>query len=191
MNIQKLKIHIIILILVTISLTSCKTKYVNTIVGCDYNKENDRTDYFVLPYGSVSIPGKWDKAHYRSSSKQQFFKNSDSVTIAVAFTVCNKFEFNTDNSKHGHEFVTEHYEWDSEYFVKNYGMTREVLERDSIENYIIWRFFGMLNEKAVDTYLLFGEKNCYVTIFTIFEINKWSQKQKIDFLKSLYIQEKE
>jgi len=51
----------------------CASQKVNVIEGYDYKEKDNQTSYFVLPYGSVSIPGKWNKDHYNSVSHQQFF----------------------------------------------------------------------------------------------------------------------
>jgi len=61
-------------ILIITFLTSCVTqRECTTIVGCNYDKNKDKTDYIILPYGTVSIPGKWEKTNYNSVSRQQFF----------------------------------------------------------------------------------------------------------------------
>ncbi|MDL2297364.1 hypothetical protein LJC68_10015, partial [Bacteroidales bacterium OttesenSCG-928-B11] len=168
-------------------LSACKTQYVSTIVGGDYDKSKNQTDYFVLPYGSVSIPGKWEKTNYNSVSRQQFFQNTDSIIIAVSFGPCNKYEFNRDNSKKGFDFVTAFYEWDSEYFESNYRLNREKIESNEKENFIIWRVFGENNNIYWDTYFLFGEKNGYANSFSIMKTDKWTKEEKMYFLKKIYL----
>lgn len=42
----------------------------STIVGAEYNQYKNITEYFVFPYGEVSLPGKWSEAE-----KIQFLKN--------------------------------------------------------------------------------------------------------------------
>lgn len=181
---KKYSTHLTILLIFI--LTSCATQKVSTIVGYDYDEQKNQTDYFVFPYGNVLIPGKWEKSNYNSTSRQQFFRNKDSVIIAIAFAPCNKFEFNVDNSKTGFEFVKSYYEWDSQYFVKNNELSRELIEQDSINNYIIWRLNGFINGEEIDNYFLFGEKNCFVSNYSVLETDKWTVKEKIEFLKNLY-----
>ena len=160
-------------------LISCASNKTSTIVGFDYNEKDNTTDYFVFPFGSVTIPGKWNKTNYNSISRQQFFKNSDSVTIAIAFVPCDKFEFNIDKSKTDFEFIKAYYDWDSHFFVSQHGLESKVLEMDSTNNYIIWKLWGKLNDEKIENYFLFGEKNCFVSNFSILSTNKWSEKEKI------------
>ena len=177
------------LIVVILFLSSCATHKVSTLVGYDYDAKSNKTDYFILPYGSISIPGKWEKSNYNSISRQQFFKNEDSVTIAIAFGPCNKFEFNADNPKVGYEFVKAYYEWDSQYFVGKLGLGRKIIESDSLNSYLIWNLFGASNDLKVDTYFLFSDNNCYVKSFSVLETDKWTASQKVEFLKNLYRKE--
>ena len=171
----------------TIFLTCCTTQRTTTLVGCDYDKNKNQTNYFVFPYGSVSIFGEWIQTSYNQSAKQQFFQNSDSITISVSFGPCNKYEFNKDNSKKGFEFVTAHYEWDSEYFVSNYRLNEEKIESNEKDNFIIWRTFGENNNTYWDTYFLFGEKKGFVSTFAIMKTDKWTKEEKVAFLKGMYL----
>jgi len=77
-------------------LYGCASQSVSTIVGCDYDESKNQTTYFVLPFGSVSIHGKWEKTHYNNVSGQQFFTNGDSISIAIAFNRFDKYEFNAE-----------------------------------------------------------------------------------------------
>ncbi|MDR1113030.1 MAG: hypothetical protein LBL18_04640 [Bacteroidales bacterium] len=142
----------------------------------------------VFPYGAVAIPGKWKRTIYNSAARQQFFDNSDSITIAIAFGQYTKFEFNKNGSKKGYDFVKAFYEWDSEYFSTTYNLDIELIEADSINNLIIWRVYGNYNDSYWNTYFLFGEKNGFVKNFAIMSAKKWTIEQKIDFLKNMYLQ---
>ena len=177
------------ILIVIVFLTSCATQRESVIVGCDYNKKTNTTDYFVFPYGSVSLPGKWEKTGYNSNSHQQFFKNPDSVVIAVAFGTYDKYEFNKDKSKKGLDFLLAYYAWDSEYFVETFGLKRALIEKDSVNNFLIYKVFG--GNKNIDTYFLLGEKNGFVTNFSIMNTDKWNEKYKIDFLKINHIMKRE
>lgn len=184
--INKISNPIILLILI---LTGCTSQRVSTIVGGDYDESKNQTEYFVLPYGSVSIPGKWEKSNYNSISGQQFFTNKDSVRIAIAFNRFDKYEFNTDGSKKGYEFVKEFYEWDSKYFVDSYGLQRRVLENDSINNFILYQIHGSAKGAKFDSYFLIGEKKGNVSNFSISVTNTWNEDKKKSFLKELYIKD--
>ena len=175
-----------LLLFAAVICTNCATQKASTITGGEYDENKNQTSYFVLPFGSAFIPGKWIKTKYNNVSNQQFFKNSDSITIAVAFNPVNKYEFNTDNSKKGFEFVKAFYEWDSQYFVNTNKLNREKIEDDENQHYIVWRVFGENNETAYDTYFLFGEKNGYARNFSIMKTNKWNREEKIKVLKEMY-----
>jgi len=166
---------------------SCATQRTTTIVSCNYDEKKNQTDYMVFPYGSVVISGEWAQTHYNQTARQQFFQNSDSIIISVAFSPCNRYEFNQNNSKKGFEFVTAFYEWDSEYFVDNYRLNQEKIESNEKENFIIWRAFGENNNTYWDTYFLFGEKNGFASNFAIMTTDKWTQEQKVAFLKKMYL----
>ncbi|MCK9447536.1 MAG: hypothetical protein M0Q41_01020 [Bacteroidales bacterium] len=176
-------------LLTTLILTGCVSQRVSTIVGCDYDKSKNQTNYFVLPFGSVSIPGKWEKANYNYVSGQQFFINNDSIRIAIAFNRFDKYEFNAGDLKKGYDFVNAFYEWDSKFFVDSYGLQRNSIENDSINNYILNQIYGFINDAKVDTYFLVGEKNGIVNNFSIMTTDKWAENKKVDFLKGLYIKD--
>jgi len=188
-NIDKYKIYLPILIIIL--LTNCATQKVSTIVGYDYDEKTNQTDYFVLPYGTVSIPGKWKKTNYNSISHQQFFKNADSIIIAVAFGPYDKYEFNADKSKKGIDFALAYYEWDSKYFVETHGLKRKLIEKDSIRNFVIYKIYGNNEKGKFDTYFLVGEKNGFFSNFSVMATDKWTENYKIDFLKRLFVTEKE
>ena len=169
---------------ILILLTGCGSskQATSTIVGGDYDAAKNVTEYFVFPYGSVSLPGKWDKWKYDQSSRQQFFRNEESVTVAVSFGPCNKYEFNKDGALKGYDFVEAFYKWDSDYFVSN-GLESKLLETDKSKPYLIYRVFG----KGFDTYILLGEKNGNASNFSIQVTDKWTEAQKIQFLKTLFL----
>ncbi|MCD4819612.1 MAG: hypothetical protein K8S23_13065 [Candidatus Cloacimonetes bacterium] len=142
-----------LLLIIVFIVASCATNKTCTIVGYDYDDKTDKTDYFVVPYGTVSIPGKWNKSNYNSSSRQQFFNNTDSVTISLSLDSCNEFEFNANKTITGFEFVKSYYEWDSQFFIENFGLINKLLEQDPEKNYIIWRLQGKFNDENIDKYI--------------------------------------
>ena len=172
----------IILFAAVVSFISCGSakQATSTIVGGDYDAKKNTTEYFVFPYGQVSIPGKWEKTSYNRVSRQQFFRNDESVNIAVSFGPYDKYEFNMDGSLKGYEFVEAYYEWESKYFVSN-GLECKILETDKANKHILFRVFG----NGFDTYILICEKNGFVSNFSINATDKWTEQQKVDFLKSL------
>jgi hypothetical protein len=187
MGLKKLKTAFIVIMLLAFAGCVMQQQRVSVITGGEYNKEKDLTNYFVLPYGAVSIPGKWEKDHYNSVSFQQFFKNKDSVSLAVAFGACTQYEFNTNGALKGFKFVKAFYTWDTDYFVSKYGLQRSVIEQDSINNYMIYRVYGKTGQTSFDTYFLLGEKNGNSNSFSISITDKWTEEEKITFLRNLFL----
>jgi len=175
-------IKAIFLLAVVASFISCGSanRAISTIIGGDYNAKTNTTEYFVIPLGQVSIPGKWEKTSFDRVSRQQFFSNDESIDIAVSFAPCDHFEFNQGGALKGYEFLDAYYKWDSEYFVSN-GLECKILETDKAKKYLLYRIFG----KGADTYLLISEKNGNVSNFSINATDKWTEQQKVEFLKSL------
>lgn len=178
------------LLQLVIFLTNCASQKTIVLIGGDYNKEQNETDYFVLPYGSVTLPGKWEKTNYNTVSHQQFFINEDSVNISIAFARFNKYEFNTDGLNKGYDFVKAYYEWDSQYFVDAHGLKRKPIESDSSNNFMVYRIFGNINEREYDTYFLIGEKNGNVSNLSISKTDIWTEIEKVTFLKNLFLKQK-
>ena len=178
-------------LLISIFLTSCASfrNSTSTIVSCNYNEKKNQTEYMVFPYGQVSIPGKWERTQYNSVAHQQFFTNSDSITITITFATTDKYEFNKDGTKKNFEFVKAFYEWESEYFA-TYNLDFEIIESDSTNNFIIWRLYGSYKDANFNTYFLIGEKNGFVKNYSVMTTEKWETEQKIDFLKNMYLQNK-
>ena len=170
-----------------IVLTNCASKQSTTIVGDKYIESKNHTEYFIFPYGSVTIPGKWEKSNYNNSSKQQFFTNQDSVFLAITFAKDDKYEFNKDVLHKGFDFVNAFYEWDSQYFIDTFGLERKQLESDTINHYMVYKIYGEREEKKYDTYFLVGEKNRSVSVFTISTTDKWTENEKIVFLRTLFL----
>lgn len=157
---------------------------VTVIEGANYDQEQDSTTYFRFPYGSVSFSGEWTKATYVETSKQQFFTNSDSVKFSVALNPIVKYEFNADGSKTGFDFVQSYYKWDTDFLISQIeGLKSEILVSDNVNNILIYRLF---NEKGINNYFLISEKNGILMILTESDSDKWSQEQRISFLKDVY-----
>ena len=169
------KIHSNLTFIMVLILTGCASQRVSTITGCDYVESKNKKDYFLLPFGSVSIPEKWVKTNYNCESGQQFFTNKDSRRIEIAFNRFDNYEFNFDGSNKGYEFVKAFYEWDSKFFVDSYGLQRRVLETDSINNFIPYQINGLTNEAKFDIYFLIGEKNGNVQNLSVMTTDKWNE----------------
>ncbi|MBA3680232.1 MAG: hypothetical protein H0W73_03455 [Bacteroidetes bacterium] len=65
-----MKKHIFIL-LTAFLLQNYITKAQSSVIeSVDYDKAKDVTNYIVLPYGSVALPGRWTKESYSDISYQ-------------------------------------------------------------------------------------------------------------------------
>ena len=163
-------------------MAGCVSSYTSTIVGGDYDAKKNTTDYFVLPFGQVSIPGKWEKWAYNPSARQQFFINEDSVIVAVVFGRTDKYEFNKDGTPKGLDFLMAFYEWEADYF-KSHGYETQFIETDTAKQYIIYRFYS----ETANTYFLIGVKcNGNISNFSVNRTDKWTEEEKLLFLKNLY-----
>jgi hypothetical protein len=173
-------------------LAGCVTQRTSTstITTSEYDPARNETSYLVVPLGSAYIPGKWTKTHFNTVSNQQFFTNKDTIILALAFTPCTGYEFNTTGSKKGFDFVKAFYEWDSKYFVDQ-GLKRSVLETDSTNKFMIYRIYSESKGSLIDTYFLAGEKNGSASNFSITVTDKWTNDEKVAFLKKLFLTKKE
>ena len=154
----------------------------STIAGAEYKPDKNITEYFVFPYGEVSLPGKWEKLQYVSKSHQQFFINDESVLIAIVFGAVNDYDFNRNGSLKGYDFVKAYYGWESEYYSSS-GFECKIIEEDQSRSYIIWRVLG----QGADTYSLIGERKGHVCNFSVNLTDKWTEDEKVQFLKNIYI----
>jgi len=174
-------------ILIMIFMFGCfPSRYVQYIESCYYDSIKNITRFNRLPLGYVEIPGNWNKTSYNNVSKQQFFRNIDSVSLAVAFWPEDQYGFykrgETDMT-----FLNDFYEWDSKYIAEQINGQRKIIEQDSTQqSYILWNVY---NDSDVNGYFLYGLKrgrvyNLYITT------KKWKEQQKINFLKQLFTNKK-
>ena len=178
--------NIILLTLLILALTGCSTSSkTTTIVGGEYDEKKDVTNYFVLPYGSVELPGKWEKTTYYRTARQQFFSNQDSAVIAIAFAPHNSFEFNGSGALQGFDLVKAYTQWEGDYFKSN-GFEFKLIESEPEQCYQIYRIW---KDGVSDNYFLFGVKlqvKCYN--FSVHGPTNWPEEKKVQFLKDLVVQ---
>jgi hypothetical protein len=184
MRIITMKIRTILLIsfLTTLLYVGCQsTKSVSTIISDKYDSPTNQTTFEKFPLGSVKIPGKWTKTSYNEVSRQHFFKNVDSVFVAIAINLNTHYPFfvkgMTDSAS-----VIAFYEWDSKFLADQIKGTRTILKYDSINQSIIWH---LTDKKEIDSYYLYGcDKG---KIFGLFiSTNKWNEAEKTNLLETIY-----
>lgn len=160
-------------------LIGCSTTKTSMLIGDTYDKEKDETSLILMPYGNINIPGKWTKTQYNEVSRQHFFINQDSVSIAVTKNPQNKYPF-YESDMNEKQFIDKFFDWEKGYYQKQgYALTK--LNEESEVNYIIWTASG----KDANTIFLFGAKDKFCYNFSIFK-SMWNEETKIEFLKSLF-----
>jgi hypothetical protein len=178
MNRIKISFFISLLLL---TLSSCKTAQTSMIIADSYDENKNQTTLTLIPNGNIVILGKWIKTDYLQESRQHFFKNGDSTTVAVTKNPKQKYPFfkaeQTDK-----EFVADFVKWDSEYWVKQ-GISTKTLADQSNDGYILWQ--AMNEEKDINTIFLFGSKNGFAYNFSSTS-KTWTEKEIQDFLVKIF-----
>lgn len=177
MNRQTIKLAIGLFIVV---LTSCKTPQTSVIAADSFDEENNQTSLTLLPYGTIVIPGKWTKTSYNQVSKQHFFTNNDSTTLAVTKNPKDKYPFYKPDQTVS-EFVIDFVKWDAEYW-KQQGLTVATIDDQSDKGYILWQ--AKSDDKNVNTIFLFGSKNGLAYNFSVAS-KKWTETKMKEFLVQL------
>ncbi|WP_234111750.1 hypothetical protein [Chryseobacterium sp. R2A-55] len=175
---QNLNIVIGLLLLV---LTSCKTTQTSMIIAENYDEKKNQTTLTLFPYGNIVFPDKWTKTSYNQVSKQHFFTNNDSTTFAVTKNPKDKYPFYKTNQT-DNEFVTDFVKWDAEYWEKQ-GLTVTTIDNQANKGYILWQ--AKSDEKNVNTIFLFGSKNGLTYNFSGSSKN-WTEGKIKDFLVQLF-----
>ena len=164
----------------TVIFESCKTTATSMLIADSYDKKTDATTLMLFPFGNIIIPGKWTKTEFNSSSKQHFFRDEDSTTIAVSKNPQNKYPFYTKDMT-DKEFTVRYYEWESTYYSQK-GLKSLILA-DSIDNgnFIVWKIEG----DSVNTILLYAGKDKFAYGFS-FITDKVADQRRVDFLTKLF-----
>lgn len=186
-NSRKTALAVLIFItgIVKVDWTLAQKPY-STITSFYYNKRKDQSEYSVLPFGQISLPGKWKKEQFDKVSKQQrFIKSDDSLWLSVLFARCDRFEFNHDASQTGFAFVKAYYDWEKNFFTQTGELKAEIIEQDSARAYLIWHLYGVAKKQEVDCYFLYRDNNCRVSNFYLEYAQKLNASARISFLKSL------
>lgn len=167
--------------LLIVALTSCASTRTSMIIADSYDEKNNQTTLTLLPYGSIVLPDKWTKTSYNPVSKQHFFTNNDTTTVAVTKNPKDKYPFfkpdQTDN-----EFVTDFVKWDAEYWEKQ-GLTVTTVDNQSEKGYILWQ--AISEDKNLNTIFLFGSKNGLAYNFSGTS-RKWTESKIKAFLVQLF-----
>lgn len=170
-----------ILLTLLLTIASCSTTYTSTLFGDSYDKIKDTTTLTVIPYGNVSLPGKWTKSSYDDNSRQHYFVNKDSTTVAIVFGPCEKYEF-YKSEMNKFESVNKFYEWDSSYLSETYNLNRTILKTDSVNCYLVWNMSG----NGINNYFLSGRKGDFFFNIMIYSY-KINEKIKLELLEHIFL----
>lgn len=160
-------------------LSACASSRTSVLVEDHYDATTDHTVLVVVPYGNISLPGKWTKTSYNDVSRQHFFTNGDSTTVAVAKQPREKYPFHAIGQTDS-ELVTAFQKWDADYWSKK-GMLTTMVEDRSSEGYVIWHVSG----DRVNTTFLFGSKDNYAYNLSV-STRRWDDPQVKRFLMDVY-----
>lgn len=128
----------------------------------------------------VTIPGEWKMTQVLKGSRQVFFKNEDSTTIAVAFHTASNFP-SYKASQTEFETAYAYYEWDSKYMAEEEKMEVKKIKEDKTNAYIIWQAKDAHN----DNFHLFARNKDVLFNIMIYDPNMTTEK-KVAFLETLY-----
>lgn len=162
------------------------SRYVQYLESCQYDPKTNITRFDRFPLGYVDIQGKWDKTVYNNYSKQQFFKNIDSVSIAVVIWPQNRYDLYKKREK-DITFLKDYYNRNSQFIAEQSKGQWSIIKQDSIQqSYIICKFN---NDSNVDTYYLYGLINS--SFYNLYVKTKnWNEQQKVDFLERMFMHKK-
>jgi len=130
------------------------------------------------------MPGEWTKSSYNQNSRQQFFKNEDDVSTAIAINKASSYSFYNSNMN-SNQIVKEFYEWDSKYLADNIQGSRSIIKIDNDNHFIIWKLVANNEQHNLNNYYLFGSENGI--IFNLYvATDDWTEEQKIEYLVRAY-----
>ena len=151
------------------------------IVGDSYDENNNQTTLTIFPDGNILLPGKWTKTSFNHSSKQHFFKNNDSITVAVAKNKKENYPFYKP-AQSDKDFLAEFTKWESEYF-KSQGAAIHLLDDQAEKGYVLWK--ATIEKENINTIYLFGLKTGYA--YNLLADSKtWADEKTKAFLIKLF-----
>jgi len=152
------------------------------IIADSFDVKKNQTTLTILPYGNIVLPEKWTKTSYNQESKQHFFKNSDSTTVALSKNPKDKYPFFT-NKQTDKEFVNEFVKWDAEYWEKQ-GLKVKTINDKSENGFIVWQATDS-SKVDINTIFIFGSKNGFAYNFSGTS-KTWTDEKIAVFLIKLF-----
>jgi hypothetical protein len=145
-----------------------------------FSKVSDTTSFKYTADKTIKIPGDWKLTQVLKGSRQVFFKNEDSTTIAIAVHTASTFPSYKEIQT---EFETAYafYEWDSKFMKEEEKMEVKKIKEDKEKAYIVWSAKDAYN----DNYHLFARNNDDLYNFMIYD-EKMTLEKKVAFLEMMY-----
>ena len=168
----------LIVMLIGINL-SCSSSKTSVVTADSYDKTKDQTTLGIIPYGNISMNGKWTKTSYNEVSQQHFFMNDEGTSIAITKAPKERYPFYIKNLT-DYNFIEKFYQREFEHYSKQ-DIEIDKIETDKQKNYIIWKATG----NNINTTFLYGAKNNLAYNFSVMKGN-WSDEKKIEFLKKIF-----
>ncbi|MFM2387574.1 MAG: hypothetical protein RL660_2331 [Bacteroidota bacterium] len=162
-----------------------KKKRVSTLESLRYDSKTDKTTYLVVPFGKINLKGNWTEVKDKNPPYGKLVKNAQGVEILLDLLDCS-FSFNDTDKVKNYQFVERYYNWEKAYFEKSPELKTEVIERDSINNFMIYRINGKIKNEDYDTYVFVTEKDCNVMTLLISNYVNISREEKIRLFKEIY-----
>jgi hypothetical protein len=159
---------------------ACKTTQTSVINSVYYDEPKNNTVLMLLPYGNITLPGKWKETSVREDSRQHFFSNED-TTVHIAVTKNPRRFYPFNQKQHTDREFTHHFvAWDTAYFQQTGRPTQIVA--DSSENGFILFDVVTPSGDIPKTLFLYGTKNGIV-----FNFSGRSAKWPVTQMQSLLI----
>lgn len=170
---------------VALGLLNCAgPRAISTIYADSYDASADKTTVTLTPFGVVEIPGKWRKTRESDVSGQHFFVGTDSVTLAIALNLWDRYEFSYNNPQITREnFVRAFYDWDATYVSSRSNSRARVVKEDKEQNYLVW---SLRDDQRRNDYFLFGLKGQVAYSFYI-SSDSWNDQRQVMFLEEMFL----
>ncbi|WP_447641506.1 MULTISPECIES: hypothetical protein [Chitinophagaceae] len=161
-----------------------------------YDQQTQSTNYYLVSYGGMTIPGFWFKGMYDKESGVQYFVSADtSRTLAIALIKQKKLANGIDADKTPFQFVKNYplFQKDTTNAVSTFNT--DIIYSDSLNNYVIRK--GILKHAAKSAevlYLIGKKKKNGLSIALITPIKDsvpqrkiWNMDIKIDLIQNIYL----
>lgn len=192
---SNIRSHISIYFLMVITCSSCATifnkmkshecKEQKRTVTYNYTNSDTSTVYNALPWGKVTISGKWEMGKFNKASKQQFLYSADTATLIVTIAGTRSSSFGGKDDT-GFTFITKYYDLESKFNAGYNEQTLTQLVSDKQTGYILWK----VREDGIDQYNLCGvlPAKCEPAFVTLkLKKRKITEAKATELLKAVYL----